>query len=206
MEDVLDVYERPYDPRCPVVGMDETSTQLIAETRISVPVAPGHPARVDYEYERRGVANLFLWVEPLAGRRQVAVTDRRTKTDWARFIRDLVDVHYPDAERVVLVLDNLNTHVGSALYETFPAAEARRLRAKLELHYTPKHGSWLNVAEIELSVLTTQCLSRRIPDRVQLASEVAAWQDRRNARQATIDWHFTAQDARIKLKHLYPAL
>jgi DDE superfamily endonuclease len=206
MEDVLAVYERPYDPRVPVVGMDETSAQLIAETRLPLPAAPRHPARVDYEYERRGVANLFLWVEPLAGRRHVQVTERRTKADWARFIRDLVDGHYPDAERVVLVLDNLNTHVGSALYETFPAAEARRLRAKLELHYTPKHGSWLNVAEIELSVLTTQCLSRRIPDRDQLASEVAAWEARRHARQATIDWQFTAQDARIKLKHLYPAL
>ena len=206
MEDILDVYERPYDPRRPVVGMDETSTQLLAETRISVPAAPGHPARVDYEYERRGVANLFLWVEPLGGRRHVAVTERRTKVDWAHFIRDLVDGQYPDAERVVLVLDNLNTHVGAALYETFPAAEARRLRAKLELHYTPKHGSWLNVAEIELSVLTSQCLRRRIPDRDQLAREIAAWQERRNARQATIDWHFTTQDARIKLKHLYPAL
>jgi hypothetical protein len=206
MEDILDVYERPYDPRHPVVGMDETSKQLVGETRTPLPASPGHPARVDYEYERQGVANLFLWVEPLAGRRHVQVTDRRTKQDWARFIRDLVDGHYPDAERVVLVLDNLNTHVGAALYETFPPAEARRLRSKLELHYTPKHGSWLNVAEIELSVLTSQCLKRRIPDRDQLAREVAAWEGRRNARRATIDWHFTTQDARIKLKHLYPAL
>ena len=206
MEDVLDVYERPYDPRFPVVGMDETSTQLIAETRLPVPAAPGHPARVDYEYERRGVANLFLWVEPLAGRRHVDVTARRTKTDWAHFIRDLVDDHYPEAERVVLVLDNLNTHVGAALYETFPAAEARRLRAKLELHYTPKHGSWLNVAEIELSILTTQCLGRRIADRDLLAAEVAAWAARRNTQQATIDWQFTTADARIKLRHLYPRL
>ena len=206
MEDVLDVYERPYDPRFPVVGMDETSTQLIAESRLPVPAAPGHPARVDYEYERRGVANLFLWVEPLAGRRHVDVTARRTKTDWAHFIRDLVDDHYPEAERVVLVLDNLNTHVGAALYETFPAAEARRLRAKLELHYTPKHGSWLNVAEIELSILTTQCLGRRIADRDLLAAEVAAWAARRNTQQATIDWQFTTADARIKLRHLYPRL
>ena len=206
MEDVLDVYERPYNPRFPVVGMDETSIQLIAETRLPVPAAPGFPAWVDYEYERRGVANLFVWVEPLAGRRHVQVTNRRTKQDWARFIRDLVDGHYPDAERVVLVLDNLNTHVGAALYETFPAAEARRLRTKLELHSTPKHGSWLNVAEIELSVLTTQCLGRRIADRDLLAAEVAAWEARRNARQATIDWQFTTADARIKLKHLYPAL
>jgi hypothetical protein len=206
MEDVLDVYERPYDPRRPVVGMDETSKQLVGETRTPVPVSPGQPARIDYEYARHGVANLFLWVEPLAGRRHVQVTERRTKADWAQFIRDLLDVHYPDAERVVLVLDNLNTHVGAALYETFPAAEARRLRSKLELHYTPKHGSWLNVAEIELSVLTRQCLDRRIPDRDHLAREVAAWEARRNARHATIDWHFTAADARIKLKHLYPAL
>ncbi len=206
MEAVLDVYERPYDPRCPVVGMDETSTQLIAETRTPIPAAPGQPARVDYEYERQGVANLFLWVEPLGGRRHVQVTERRTKQDWAHFIRDLVDVHYPAAERVVLVLDNLNTHVGSALYETFPAAEARRLRTKLELHYTPKHGSWLNVAEIELSVLSRQCLRRRIPDRDLLAAEIAAWQTRRNARQATISWQFTTTDARTKLRHLYPAL
>jgi DDE superfamily endonuclease len=206
MEDVLDVYERPYDPRFPVVGMDETSTQLVGETRTPVPAAPGYPARVDYEYERRGVTNLFLWVEPLAGRRHVQVTARRTKADWASFIRDLVDMHYPTAERVVLVLDNLNTHVGSALYETFPAAEARRLRAKLELHYTPKHGSWLNVAEIELSVLNRQCLRRRIPDRDLLATEIAAWEARRNARQATITWQFTTTDARTKLTHLYPAL
>ena len=206
MEDILDVYERPYDPRRPVVGMDETSKQLVGETRAALPARPGHPARVDYEYERHGVANLCLWVEPLAGRRHVQVTDRRTKQDWAHFIRDLLDGHYPDAERVVLVLDNLNTHVGAALYETFPPAEARRLRRKLELHYTPKHGSWLNVAEIELSALTSQCLDRRIPDRDQLAREVAAWEARRNARRATIDWQFTTQDARVKLKHLYPAL
>ncbi len=206
MEDVLDVYERAYDARFPVVGMDETSVQLIGETRMPVPAAPGFPARVDYEYERHGVANVFLWVEPLAGRRHVQVTTRRTKADWASFIRDLVDGHYPMAERVVLVLDNLNTHVGSALYETFPAAEARRLRAKLELHYTPKHGSWLNVAEIELSVLSRQCLRRRIPTREQLANEIAAWETRRNARHATIAWQFTTTDARIKLRHLSPAL
>jgi hypothetical protein len=206
MEDVLAVYARPYNPRCPVVGMDEASKQLVGETRTPVPAVPGQPARIDYEYQRNGVANLFLWVEPLAGRRHVQVTARRTKADWAGFIRELVEVHYPDAERVVLVLDNLNTHVGAALYETFPAAEARRLRSKLELHYTPKHGSWLNVAEIELSVLTGQCLDRRIPDRDHLAAEVAAWEARRNARHATIDWQFTTQEARIKLKHLYPAL
>ena len=206
MEDVLDVYERPSDPRFPVVGMDETSTQLVGETRTPVPAAPGYPARVDYEYERRGVTNLFLWVEPLAGRRHVQVTARRTKADRASFIRDLVDVHYPTAERVVLVLDNLNTHVGSALYETFPAAEARRLRSKLELHYTPKHGSWLNVAEFELSVLNRQCLRRRIPDRDLLATEIAAWEARRHARQATTTWQFTTTDARTKLTHLYPAL
>ncbi len=206
MEDVLDVYERPFDPRFPVVGMDETSTQLIAETRIPVAAAPGYPGRVDYEYERRGVANLFVWVEPLAGRRHVTVTERRTKTDWARFIRDLVDVHYPTAERVVLVLDNLNTHVGSALYETFPPTEARRLLNRLELHYTPLHGSWLNMAEIELSILARQCLDRRIPDHDTLAREVAAWEATRNARQCVITWRFTTADARIKLHRLYPSL
>jgi hypothetical protein len=206
MEGVLGVYHRPYDPRRPQVCMDETSKQLVGETRTPLPARPGRPARIDYEYVRHGVRNLVLWVEPLAGRRHVQVTERRTRQDWARFIRELVDVHYPDAERVVLVLDNLNTHVARALYETFPPADARRVLDRLELHYTPVHGSWLNMAEIELSVLARQCLDRRIPDADTLAREVAAWEARRNARQAPIAWRFTTADARIKLKHLYPSL
>jgi transposase len=206
MEDVLHVYHRPYDPRFPQVCMDETSKQLVGETRTPLPAAPGRPARIDYEYERRGVRNLFLFVEPLAGRRHVQVTERRTKRDWATAIQELVDVHYPTAERIVLVLDNLNTHVGSALYETFPPAEARRLLERLELHYTPPHGSWLNMAEIELSVLGRQCLDRRIPDEATLVREVAAWGLDRNAHRTTIDWRFTTADARIKLKRLYPSL
>jgi hypothetical protein len=206
MEDVLDVYHRPYDPRFPQVCMDETSKQLVGETRTPVPMQPGQPARIDYEYVRHGVRNLFMFVEPLAGRRQVMVTARRTKQDWALAMRELLEVHYPTAERVVVVLDNLNTHVGAALYETFPAAHARRLLGRLELHYTPPHGSWLNMAEIELSVLARQCLDRRIPDHATLTSEVAAWQTRRNAAQSRIDWRFTTADARIKLKRLYPSL
>ncbi len=206
MEEVLDVYVRPYDPRFPQVCMDETSKQLVGETRQPIPAAPGRVARVDYEYARQGVRNLFLFVEPLAGRRQVRVTERRTKRDWALAIRDLVEVQYAEAERIVLVLDNLNTHVGSALYETFPPAEARRLLDRLELHYTPKHGSWLNMAEIELSVLTRQCLDRRIPDHDTLVQEVAAWEAARNTRQSTITWRFTTADARIKLTHLYPSI
>ena len=174
MEDILDVYERPYDPRRPQVCMDELHVQLIGETRTPLPAAPGRPARVDYEYVRNGTANLFLWGEPLAGRRHVQATTQRTKHDWACFIRDLVDVHYREAEQIVLVVDNLNTHVAAALYETFPAAEARRLWQRLELHYTPKHGSWLNMAEIELGILSRQCLGRRIPDIATLTHETAA--------------------------------
>lgn len=206
MEAVLDVYHRPYDPRRPQVCMDETSKQLVGETRTPLPAQPGRPARIDYEYVRHGVRNLFLWVEPLAGRRHVAVTERRTTQDWAHCIRDLVDAHYPDADRVVLVLDNLNTHVPGALYEAFPPAEARRVLDRLELHDTPVHGSWLTMAEIELSVLARQCLDRRIPDAEPLAAEVAAWEARRNARQTPIAWRFTTADARIKLRHLYPSL
>ncbi len=206
MEDVLEVYHRPYDPRFSQVCMDETSKQLVGETRTPLPAAPGRPARIDYEYERHGVRNLFLFVEPLRGWRHVRVTERRTKADWAHAIQELVDVHYPDAERVVLVLDNLNTHVGAALYEAFPPAEARRLLQRLELHYTPPHGSWLNMAEIELSVLARQCLDRRIPDEATLVQEVAAWETDRNAHQTIIHWRFTTADARIKLKRLYPSL
>jgi hypothetical protein len=206
MEDVLDAYERPYDPRRPQICMDELHVQLVGEARTPVPVAPGRPARIDYEYVRNGTANLFLWVEPLAGRRHVQATAQRTKRDWAAFIRDLVDVHYPMAERIVLVVDNLNTHVAAALYETFPAAEARRLWQRLELHYTPKHGSWLNMAEIELGILSSQCLRRRIPDLATLTREAAAWERDRNARTTTIAWRFTTADARIKLHRLYPSL
>jgi hypothetical protein len=206
MEDVLDVYVRPYDPRLPQVCMDETSKQLVGETRVPVPAAPGRPVRHDYAYERHGVSNLFLFVEPLRGWRHVTVTERRTKQDWAHAIKDLVDVHYPEAERIVLVLDNLNTHGLGSLYEAFPAEEARRLSRKLELHYTPKHGSWLNIAEIELSVLSSQCLDRRIPQQTELAQEVAQWTRDRNASRRTVDWCFTTADARIKLKRLYPSL
>ena len=206
MEDVLDVYTRPYAPRFPQVCMDETSKQLLRETRPSTPVAPGQSARVDYEYERGGVANLFLFCEPLRGQRWASVTERRTSIDWAHQIKELVDVRYPDAERIVLVLDNLNTHSPASLYEAFPPAEAKRLADKLEIHPTPKHGSWLNMAEIELSVLGRQCLSRRLPDFAALEAEVAAWQDRRNATATAVDWRFTTEDARIRLKRLYPSV
>ena len=212
MEDVLAVYHRPYDPRRPQVCMDETSKTLHAHARepqLPRPVAgekPARPAREDYEYIRNGTANLFVWFEPLTGRRHVKVTERRTRQDWAALIRELVDVHYPQAEQIVLVLDNLNTHTLGALYETFPPAEARRLAEKLELHYTPKHGSWLNMAEIELSVLARQCLGQRLPSRAELAAEVEAWTAERNARAAKMQWRFTTADARIKLKHLYPTL
>jgi hypothetical protein len=206
MEDVLDVYHRPYDPRYPQVCMDEASKQLIAETRQPLPAAPGQPERVDYEYERKGVANLFLFSEPLRGWREVAVTERRTMIDWAHTIRELVDVHYPEAERIVLVMDNLNTHRPGSLYEAFPPAEAKRLADTLEIHYTPKHGSWLNVAEIELSVLSRQCLDRRIADPADLQAEVAAWVQTRNTAGGRVNWRFTTADARIKLKHLYPSI
>ena len=204
MEDVLAVYTRAYDPRRPQVCLDETSRQLLAQVTPPLPVAPGRPAREDYEYERRGVCNLFLVCEPLAGWRQVMVSGRRTRIDWAQCIKDLLDVHYPDAERIVLVQDNLNTHTPASLYEAFPPAEAKRLADRLELHYTPKHGSWLNMAEIELAVLAGQCLDRRLADRATLEREVAASQTTRNASGRGVDWRFTTEDARIKLKHLYP--
>ena len=206
MEDVLDVYTRPYDPRFPQVCLDETSRQLLADVTPPHPVAPGQPAREDYEYARQGTVNLFLVTEPLRGWRHVTVSDRRTRVDWAACIKELVDVHYPEAERIVLVQDNLNTHTPASLYEAFPPSEATRLAAKLELHYTPKHGSWLNMAEIELGVLAGQCLDRRLPDRATLEAEVAAWEAERNAATRSIDWRFTTADARIKLKHLYPII
>jgi hypothetical protein len=204
MEDVLDLYQRPYDPRHPLVCLDELSTQLLADTRPALPPKPGRPARQDDEYERCGVANVFLAYEPLRGWRRTTVTERRTRVDWAHTLKELVDVHYPTAERILLVQDNLNTHTLGSLYETFPPEEAHRLTSKLELHYTPKHGSWLNMAEIELSSLRRQCLDRRIPDRATLAKETAAWETHRNAIGGTVTWRFTTEDARIKLKHLYP--
>ena len=205
-EDVLDVYTRPYDPRRPQVCLDETSRQLLGDVAPPLPAAPGRPVREDYEYVRQGVCNLFLACEPLRGWRHVTVGDRRTRTDFAHVVQELVDVHYPDAEAIVLVLDNLNTHTPAALYEAFPPAEAKRLSDKLEIHYTPKHGSWLNMAEIELSVLAAQCLDRRLPDRATLEREVAAWEAARNAATKTVDWRFTTGDARIKLRRLYPSI
>ena len=206
MEDVLAVYTRPYDPRRPLVCFDETSKQLLRDVRAAQPPAPGRLARVDSEYEREGVVNLFLGCEPLAGRRWVDVTAQRTRRDWALQIQQLVDVRYPDAERIVLVMDQLNVHTPGALYDVFSPAEAKRLAEKLEIHYTPKHGSWLNIAEIELSVLSRQCLDRRVPDAATLAREVHAWQERRNAAARPVDWRFTTADARIKLKRLYPSV
>lgn len=206
LEDILAVYTRPYDPTRPLVCLDEMPEQLLAEVRPPLPMEPGKPARGEYEYARRGTANLFMVCEPLTGRRWVTVTDRRTAIDWAHEIRDLVDRRYPDAERIVLVLDNLNTHTPGSLYEAFPPAEAKRLADKLEIHYTPKHGSWLNIAEIELSVLSRQCLDRRLPDITTLQAEVTAWQERRNSAGGTVDWRFTTADARIKLKRLYPTI
>lgn len=206
MEDVLEVYQRPYDPRYPQVCMDETSVQLLDSLRPTTPVCPGHPLKEDSDYVRHGTTNLFLACEPLRGWRHVCVTAQRTKVDWAHFVRDLVDVHYPDAERLVLVMDNLNTHSPASLYEAFAPCEARRIAARLEIHHTPKHGSWLNMAEIEFSVLGRQCLARRIPRVEALQREVAAWEDARNAAPVTIDWRFTTADARVKLTHLYPVL
>ena len=206
MEDVLDVYQRPYDPKRPLVCMDETSKQLVGETRAPVPAAPGQAARVDYEYMRRGTANVFLFCEPLVGQRRVKITERRTKVDWAVSVRELVDVVHAQAEKIVLVLDNLNTHAAASLYEAFPPAEAKRIVDRLEIHYTPKHGSWLNMAEIELGMLGRQCLDRRIDNAAELQREAAAWETARNAKTVRIDWRFTTSDARNKLKKLYPSI
>ncbi len=202
----MDVYKRPYDPKRPNVCLDETSKQLIGETRTPVPACPGQPVRYDYEYKRNGVANLFMICEPLVGKRHVKVTQRRTKIDWAYCVREMVDQIYPDAEQIVLVMDNLNTHNKSSLYEAFEPAEAKRIADKLEIHYTPKHGSWLDMAEIELGILARQCLSRRIDNMEQLKDEVAAWQMIRNTVEAKVNWRFTTEDARIKLKKLYPSI
>ena len=206
MEDVLDVYTRPYDARYPQVCLDETSRQLLGEVTPPLPPAPGHTAKEDHEYVREGVCNLFMVCEPLRGWRHVVVSDQRTRLDWAGCVKALVDVQYPAAEKIVLVMDNLNTHTPASLYEAFAPAEANRIASRLEIHYTPKHGSWLDMAEIELSVLAAQCLDRRLPDRAALEREVAAWEARRNAAVRTIDWRFTTADARIKLKHLYPSI
>lgn len=205
MEDVLDVYERAYDPLHPLVGMDELSKQLVGELAQPLPIKAGQVACYDYEYTRNGVNNLFMFFAPLAGRRFVEVTDHRTKVDWAYAVRDLVDLHYPDAELITLVMDNLNTHSLGSLYEAFEPVEAKRIADRLEIHYTPKHGSWLNMAEIELGILARQCLDRRIPDPLTLKHCVALWQSNRNQAHTTVDWRFTTADARIKLIHLYPS-
>jgi DDE superfamily endonuclease len=204
MEDVLCVYQRPYDPKRPQICLDEGSKQLLADTRSRLPMKPKAAERYDYEYERHGTANLFLATEPLIGKRTVTVTERRTKKDWAHFVRDLIQVQYPQAERIVLVMDQLNTHTPASFYEAFPAEEARQLSEKLEIHYTPKHGSWLNMAEIELSVLARQCLGERIASREELQQRVLAWHNQRNQAVSKINWRFSTADARIKLKRLYP--
>ena len=206
MEDVLAVYTRPRDPDRPVVCLDETSKQLIAETRAPIAMKPGRPARVDCEYARNGVANMFMMFAPLEGWRHVKVTDRRTAVDYAHALKDLADVHFPRAGAIVLVQDNLNTHAIASLYEAFPAPEARRLVERFEWHYTPKHGSWLDMAESELGVLASQCLDRRIPDKQTIIDEVDAWVQERNENHATAEWHFTNDQARIKLRSLYPAI
>ena len=206
MEDVLEVYTRPYNPVRPVVCLDEISKQLVAETRTPLPAEPGKPERVDYEYERCGTATLFLTCEPLAGHRHVTVTEQRTAVDFAKEVRDLLEVRYPHAERVVLVMDNLNTHKPAALYQAFEPSVARSLLERLEIHHTPKHGSWLNMAEIELSVLSRQCLERRLPDAATLTQAVATWEQARNSDARPVNWRFTTPDARIKLKRLYPSI
>lgn len=206
MEDVLDVYHRPYDPMFPVVCMDESSQQLIGEVHVPIPVAPGHPLLHDDEYVRNGVATIFMEVEPLGGKRHVEITEHRKKIDWARFVKEMLNERYADAKKIVLVMDNLNTHNISSLYEAFPPKEARQLAERLEIHYTPKHGSWLNIAEIELSCLKCLCLNRRIPTMDIMQKEVRMWENYRNNRQAKINWQFTTADARIKLRRLYPNL
>jgi transposase len=206
MEDVLDVYKRPYDPKRPQVCFDERPKQLVADVRKPIAAYPGRPARYDYEYKRNGVANLFMIFEPLKSQRQVKVTDRRTKKDFAECMRQLVDDIYPDAEQIILVMDNLNTHKKASLYEAFEPAQAKRIADKLEIHYTPRHGSWLNMAEIEISVMSRQCLRERMDNVQKLAKEALLWQRHRNCKDAKVDWRFTTDDARIKLKKLYPSI
>ena len=206
MEDVLEVYQRPHDPEQPLVCVDETSKQLIAETRVPIAAKPGRTVRYDYEYRRNGTANLFMMFAPLEGWRHVKVTDRHTALDYAQVLKELSDTHFPDATKIVLIQDNLNTHKPASLYEAFPPEEARRLVERFEWHYTPKHGSWLDMAESELAVLSSQCLNRRIPNKQTLTGEVAAWEEDRNKNHTKADWQFTTADARVKLKRLYPAL
>jgi len=206
MEDILEVYQRPYDPQRTLVCLDETSKQLIAETRVPIATKPGQPGRHDYEYRRNGTANLFMMFAPLEGWRHVEVTDRHTAVDYAQVLKELSDTHFPGSAKIVLVQDNLNTHKPASLYEAFPPAEARRLVERFEWHYTPKHGSWLDMAESELSVLSSQCLDRRIPDQRVLKDEVEAWEANRNRKHANANWQFTTADARVKLRRLYPAL
>lgn len=206
MEDVLEVYHRPPDPDMPQICMDEQPVQCVRETRTPLPLEPGHPQRYDYEYERNGTACIFMFSQPLAGWRRAAVRQQRTAIDWAEEIRVLLEEDFPAVKKIALVCDNLNTHTLASLYKAFPPAKARSLAERLEMHFTPKHGSWLNMAEIELSVLTKQCLDRRIPDRQTLIQETTAWQHHRNTRNQTIDWQFKTEDARIKLKRLYPQI
>jgi hypothetical protein len=206
MEDVLEVYHRPHDPACPVVCVDETSKQLSVETRKPIPAKPGRPARYDYEYERNGTANLFMMFAPLEGWRKVKVTDRHAALDYAQVLKELSDIHFSGATKIILVQDNLSTHKPASLYEAFPAAEARRLVERFEWHYTPKHGSWLDMAESELGVLTSQCLDRRIADKQTLIEEVDAWEKVRNKKHTKADWQFTTANARVKLKRLYPSI
>ena len=206
MEDILDVYEMPYDPSVPVVCMDEKPYQLLGEARGALPMRPGDLQKIDSEYKRNGTASIFVFIEPLGGIRHISVREHRTAKDWAEEIRYLTDVSYPDKEKIILVMDNLNTHAIASLYKTFPAAEARRIARKLEIHYTPKHGSWLNIAEIEINVMTRQCLSRRIADIEKLRPELQAWENERNNAEARINWQFTTDNARIKLTSLYPKI
>lgn len=204
MEDVLEVYHRSPDPKRPLICMDETSKQQIKETRQPIPMQPGQPECYDHEYERNGVSNLFMFFSPTENWRHVIVTDQRTKIDWAIAMKELSDIHFKDAEKIIVVLDNLNTHNASSFYEAFDPEEARRLTERFEFHYTPKHGSWLNMAETELSILFRQCLDKRIPDQTTLKKQVANWEAPRNNNQSTIDWQFTINNARVKLKRLYP--
>jgi hypothetical protein len=206
MEAVLTVYQTDYTPNMPVICIDEASKQLVKETRLPIPAQPGQPERVDYEYERNGTANLFMVCEPMIGWRRVTVTERRTAVDYAHLLKTLVDIDYAQAQKIIVIQDNLNTHSPASLYKAFEPAEAQRILSRLEFCHTPKHGSWLNMAEIELSVLSRQCLSRRIPDQETLKREVDAWQDERNHQETWIDWRFTTADARLKLQHLYPSI
>jgi hypothetical protein len=206
MEDVLETYTLPYNPKRPVVCLDETNRQLIGETRTPIPAQPGQPAVYDYEYVRNGVADLFMMVEPLGGRREVMVSSSRARTDFARCLRELADHHYPDVEKIILVMDNLNTHSLASLYTAFPPEQARSLAERFEIHHTPKHGSWLNMAELEIGVMSRQCLNRRMEKIETMSDEVQAWVAKRNSRKTTIHWQFTTKDARIKLQHLYPKI